>query len=220
MNVKIAALGLMSTLGGGAFLFSSPDRGEYYQMNSAEVATRLANAPLPGNMGDDLADGDFSFDRRKHGADQVVWEISVSGQRLADFTANLEGEDTGTRVTVDFKFADSALADAARKDLGQGKEFIEAALRLAMLEHVDSTLERRPFDDRKFARDVAGLVMSDPVAVKKYVTRIKELERGKGDSALQREVEKQRRADALWHGEIQESDFPDDDSAPADDWGS
>ena len=183
-------------------MLGQPDRGEFYEMQPAEVATRLTVAPLPGQVSGPVAtDGTFTFSPYKKGDSQVVWDIRMLGDQFASFTANLEPESGGTTVTVQFDFADSSLGNAARADLGDGQELIGAVFRLGLLEHVDSVLDGKPFDTDRFGKDMAAYFISNPGVVKAYEKRIAELDAAGGPMALRGAVEERLIADAQFHGD-------------------
>ena len=218
MDVKIAALGTLAAAGGGVFLIGSPERGEYYEMAPAEVASRLAAAPAPDGMGSGFSGNGFSFRTQKYGDGEVRWHLSMLNRPLADFTAEIEPDGKGTTVTVNYKFADNGLGDAAKHDLGDAEEFLGSALRLAMLEHIDSTLDGRPFDPQKLQKDVAVYAMKNPDAVKKYMARAEQY--GEGTLAIEYELRDAMMAEAGWNTTGMPDSSPVGTSAAPDrEWG-
>ena len=218
MDVKIAALGTLAAAGGGVFLIGSPERGEYYEMAPAEVASRLAAAPAPDGMSAGFSSEGFSFRTQKYGDGQVRWHLSMLNRPLADFTAEIEPDGKGATVTVNYEFADNGLGDAAKHDLGDAEEFLGAALRLGMLEHIDSTLERRPFDPKQLQKEIAIYAMKNPDAVKKYMARAEDYE--DGTLAIEYELREAMVAEA----KINTTGMPDSSpvgasTAPDRDWG-
>ena len=91
------------------------------------------------------------------------------------------------------------MGNAAREDLGDGQELIEAMLRLGMLEHIDSTLERRPFDKKRLDAEMAAYAMRHPGVVASFEERRREFRKSGKASALERVLEDRMITDAQWH---------------------
>lgn len=201
MGPKMMAFGAMSaTVAGGAFMLGSPDRGEYYEMAPQDVAAMLATAETTSFTGDLREDGALSFTSHRLGDEEVVWNIAIAGEPFADFTAELEPEGKGTRVTVQFEFADNELGDAIRSDMGDADEMVGAMVRLGMLEHVDATLERRPFDSKRLDRDLAAYAIKNPSAIANFKKRKAEFEKLGETPKILRALESRMETDMQWHG--------------------
>jgi len=217
--MKFAALGALALLGGGVFMVGTPDRGEYYEMQPAEVARRLVAASPPSALGSQTGTSGLSISRRTRDQSKVVWQASFIGQPIALLSAQLEPDGAGTRVAVDFDLAETRMGKAARADVGDGIDFIEAVLKIGMLEHIDSTLDGRPFDATAMQKEMAGFAIRNPGALKDYMAYVEQIEQGGGGSALRREIESQVRLDRDWHSDVSVSVPTGTDPSPADDWG-
>lgn len=164
MDTRITLLaGLATALGGGAFFMGSGD-GEYYEIDRANAATLLVNAPMPDHFRE--ADGLAEVKARRIGNSRVEWRVMVARAPFAPFSADLEPDGAGTRVSVAFALADNALGNAARKDLGKSASLAGEIMELALAEHVDSVMERRPFDDGRMEREIMKIALRNPEAIK------------------------------------------------------
>lgn len=209
------AIGSAVLLGASLCVAGCGDAGEYYDMDQSEVASRLATASLPGNIGNRVTEsGDLSARTYKRGRSQVVWELTAAGQPFGKFTADLEPDGDGTRVMVEFDLADNRLGEAARQDLADGAEFVQEALRVGMTEHVDAMLKGRSFDDREFVKDLAAYAVTHPGAAKNYLERMKHLQDSGEDLAVKNALEKQLHDDADWYGDVPVADARGDDPTP------
>lgn len=214
MDARFMALGLVASLGGGAFL-ATTSSGDYYEMNSADVASRLARAQFPGVVnGQFSSDGQFTTRTIRHGSEEVVWEFAVARQKLGTFVAELEPDGTGTRVSVHFEMADSEIGKAAQADFGEGREFLAGVLEAGMEEHVAATLQNRKFNEDQFGKEVIKFALANPGAAKKFMGRMSELQSAGGDSALEGEMKKAIIEDAAWHEEPAMLDTSGEDPTP------
>ncbi len=220
INLKFAAFGAIAALGGGFFLIGTPDRGEYYEMSRSDVARRLVAAAPPSSLGAQAGANGLAISRRAHGEDKIVWQASFIGQPLALLTARLEPDGSGTRVAVNFELAETRMGNATRADVGEGMDFIGAVLQLGMLEHIDSTLDDRPFDATVLQKEIAGFAVRNPGALKGYIDYVEKIEQGGGGEALRSAIESQARLDRDWHADVEVSNPTGTDPTPSGDWGS
>ncbi len=160
MQIKLAALGLVAAVGGGTWWATAPS-GEYYAMAPTEVASRLVSAQMPGEMSDTMPGrGDLQHRVYKTGNGQVIWEFTAVDTPVATFTADLEPDGNGTRVSVEFALADNEFGEAAARDVGEAREILTGLLEIAMEEHISATLEMRPFSDDNFGREAAKYALT------------------------------------------------------------
>ena len=221
MQTKLAALGLIAVAGGGTWLATAPSSDDYYAMSPQEASSRLVSASMPGQVHDEMsANADIEQRVYRRGADEVVWEFSVARTPLATFTAALEPDGQGTRVSVEFAMADNELGDAARSDLGEAQEFLTGVLELAMQEHVAATLERRRFDEDGFGTDLAKYALTNPDAARKFMRKAQ----SGGGTATEARLRKKVEDDAAWHGDVEQTDTSGSDpeafdpTPPKDGW--
>ncbi len=210
MRIRLVALGLIAAAGLGAWFLAGSASGDYYAMSPQEAASRLVTAHMPGEVTDTMSgSGDLVHRVYKRGVGEVVWEFSVARTSIAIFTAALEPEGEGTRVSVDLAIAENELGEAAREDLGEGQEFLTGALEVAMNEHIAATLERRKFDEDDFGREIAKHALSNPTAAHKFLRQMQTMKQDRGTSATEIAVRKRVIDEAAWNGEIDE-DAPDE----------
>lgn len=203
MQAKLAIFGLLVAAGGGGWYFAGPGGSEYYDLSPQEAASMLVTARNPATK--NPGNGDFNWRVYKRGIDQVVWEVSLARAPVATFTANLEADGAGTLVSLDFQMADNEVANAAASDLGDSREFLTDMAQLVMEEHIDATLERRPFSEESYATEMAKYWAANPIAARDAVRQMKHMDDRGSSSATKEALRQHMIDDAAWHGEIDEA---------------
>ena len=156
-------------VGAGAYSTGAFDQGEYYEMAPQEVAAKLRGMQLPAKFAQ-LEGGGADVRFRSLGAtpEMARWDITIQGEHLADITANLSPSGSGTNVSVSFEFAESPLAQDMRQLAPIDNEFIGQMVEIGGAEQIDSTLDGRPFDERKMAAAMASYMITNPKAAAGY----------------------------------------------------
>lgn len=149
----------VSALGGGAYLGGVFDGGEYYPMAPSDVEARLAGL----NFGPELngaGGGSVNLVLRSKGPKMLRWDMMMSGRKTAEVKANLDPDNTGTRVSVEFQFTDSEATMGLEND-----PFLNDVAKIAMTEKIDSTLDGRAFNADIVRSKMATMVAANPGAV-------------------------------------------------------
>ncbi len=149
-----------SLLGGGAYLGGAFDRGEYYPMAPTAVEARLAGLQFGPEVGDFEGQEDIRLVLRSRGPALLRWDVMAGRTRMAEVRANLAPESPGTRVHVEFQFTDGEALMGLEED-----PFINEMAEIAMVEKIDSTLDRRPFNKRMMQARMAAAVAANPQSV-------------------------------------------------------
>jgi len=152
--------GGVSLLGGGAYLGGAFDRGDYYAMAPKEVEARLAGLDFGPELGELEDQTEIRLVLRSRGPSLLRWDVMSGRKRMAQVRANLAAEETGTRVHVEFQFTDGEALLGLEED-----PFINEMAQIAMVEKIDSTLDRRAFDSRMVRAKMAMAVAANPQAV-------------------------------------------------------
>ena len=149
-----------SLLGGGAYLGGAFDQGEYYAMAPRDVETQLAGLQFGPELGDLEGQTEIRLVLRSRGPSLLRWDVMSGRKRMAEVRANLAAENPGTRVHVEFRFTDGEALLGLEED-----PFINEMAQIAMVEKIDSTLDRRAFDSRMVQAKMAVAVAANPEAV-------------------------------------------------------
>lgn len=171
--------GAASLAGGGAYLSGAIGAGEYYDMPSAEISAKLAQMPLPEELGNSTSPGDQLQLVELHAtSEKVQWQLLLGGNTLADVDANLAPTWTGgTRVSIDFRAAPEGESNQQIvSSLPLDTEFMDRVIELAIGEQADSYLENRPFDRHKLMSAVAGYTATHPDKALEFRKRVNEMD--------------------------------------------
>lgn len=140
--------------------------GEVYDMTQVQARAELSAAPFPPEMqkayGDTLG-RNVEVVEGPDGA--IVWRFTHQGYEVARFTASLsdEGSDK-TRIAVAFK--PSALLKEKDEEFSHPM-LIEAAEAM-VAEHVDSALERRPFEEARVKAAITAYAAMHPDEIESF----------------------------------------------------
>lgn len=163
--------GAASMLGGGAYLGGAFDGGEYYAIPHRTVETRLAML----QFGEELSPAErkrISLVLRSRSADMLRWDLMSEGRRMGDVRAYLAADGAGTRVRVEFQFADGQTKLLGLEDESFVNEFAE----ILMDEKVDSALDGRTFDESVVEARMAAAVAANPQAFARLEDKIEKRE--------------------------------------------
>lgn len=168
MKMMLGALAVAG-VGAGAYSTGAFEQGEYYDMAPQDVTAKLRNMQLPTKFAElETGAGDVRFRWLGATPEMARWDITLRGEHLADVTASLSPSGSGTNVTVSFEFADSPLANDARKLAPIDNEFIGEMVEIGIGEQIDSTLDGRPFDENRMAAAMAAYIMNNPQKTAAY----------------------------------------------------
>lgn len=168
MKMMLGALAVAG-VGAGAYSTGAFEQGEYYDMAPQDVTAKLRNMQLPAKFAElETGAGDVRFRWLGATPEMARWDITLRGEHLADVTASLSPSGSGTNVTVSFEFADSPLANDARKLAPIDNEFIGEMVEFGIGEQIDSTLDGRPFDENRMAAAMAAYIMNNPQKTAAY----------------------------------------------------
>lgn len=134
--------------------------GEVYDMPLAQAQAELSAAPFPPEMEKAYRKSLGEHVEVQQGPDgTIVWRFTQQGYELARFTAALtdEGSDR-TRISVAFK--PSTLLKEKEELLFN--PVVTNAAEMMVAEHIDSTLERRPFDEARVKAAVTAYAAMHP----------------------------------------------------------
>ena len=129
-----------------ALLLAACGGAEKYPVPAAEATSLLAglgHSPAISPMPAALMDVDVGFESLPGGT-AVRWSFTKDGDELGKIVATVEGDGAAaSKVTVAYV---DATTPAATPTIGKYRAQIEGGVRRLLVEAVDSTLDRRPFD--------------------------------------------------------------------------
>ena len=157
--MKFLALAGLGGVAAVAALFAAGPEIRRYPIPESEALERLSASTLPEPLFD-MAGRQVSL-IREDGA--LVWYVGDPEQRSIG-RVTINGDGARTSVAVKFELADNALGRSPVADTRLTRSMAESIF----AEHVDSTLDGRPFDARRMMAVTSRAIQADPEIVRDY----------------------------------------------------